>query len=229
MALGFAGGTSPSASSTSSTDPATPSSQNGTNVMTGYASQFNPNELASSIYNNPWEILGSGGLFNGINKTGAGYQNLRNIGADPLTLYNIMQGGQGTDLYNTNTAAGDYTNWLAGLFKSIGTAGSQGGGRDFSGKELLQSIFNPKAGSSLAGLETNGDSSTQMRTLFNLLQAASAVGMNPLAARGYQGALQNAGDTALGMQINDKSGMGAANMPMYKLLASIAPGLTGGQ
>lgn len=206
--------------------PQTPNSQTGTNVLSGFASRYNPSLLDQNIWSNPFSILPD--VFAGINTAGPGYQALRDFGADPLTLYNIMLGGQNGDLYGTGTSAGDYTNFLAGLYKSMGTVG----GRGFSGGELLHSLFNPNtpgagqtAGSPLYNLLSTGDLSTQMRTLFNLASAVTNVGMNPLAAKGYQGALQRAGDQAMNMAMKQDANSGAANTPIYQLIRSIAPSL----
>lgn len=217
---------SASASSTSAPGATAPGSQNGTNVLSGFASRYNPALLDQNIWSNPFSILPD--VFSGINTAGPGYQALRDFGADPLTLYNIMYGGTGGDLYGTGTSAGDYTNFLAGLYKSLGTVG----GRGFSGGELLHSLFNPgtpaagqTAGTPLYNLLTTGDLATQMRTLFNLASAVTNVGMNPLAAKGYQGALQRAGDQAMSMAMKQDANNGAANTPIYQLIRSLAPSL----
>lgn len=200
--------------------------QNGTNPNTGFASQYAYAPLNANIWDNPYSILGD--VFKNINQTGGGYQALRDFGADPLTLYNIMQ-GQGNNLAGTQggNAASNYTNWLASLYSSLGSVG----GRGFNGAELLNSLFNPGStggSSALTNTLTAGDSSTQMRTLFNMAKAAAGVGLNPVAASGYEAALQRAGDTALNMQNKTASGTGANNVPMYQLIKQIAPGLVPG-
>lgn len=190
--------------------------KNGTNPLAGFASRYNPSQL-ENIWSNPWAILPD--VFSGMDMRGGGYQGLRDIGADPLTLYNIMAGGQGS--LAGGTATGDYANWLANLYKSLGSVG----GRGFSGRELLQGVFNPGEGSALENILTAGDASTQMRTLFNMLRDASNVGLNPLAARGYQAAVARTGDQAINQMMRTDSGSGANNTPIYQLIREIAPNL----
>ena len=115
------------------------------------------------------------------------YQSLRDIGADPLALYNIMQGSQGL---LQQDATGDFANWLQSLYKNLGTPG----GRGIDAGSLIRSIFGADEQTSLGQILGAGDMGTQVRTLFNLLRDASNAGMNPLASRGYQAAVSRAGD-----------------------------------
>lgn len=174
--------------------PATPATPNGPGTPAtpatpgNFASQYTP-AMMDQIYENPWYILGD--VFNGIKSTSPLYQSLRDIGADPLTLYNITKGAQG----NISGGASDYVNWLANSYQNLG---SQGGQR-FDAKQLLGALFGQeKFGSdsqnTLGQILGAGDMSTQIRTLFNMARDASNVGLNPLAARGYQSALAQAGD-----------------------------------
>src|SRR5262245_7555122 len=116
----------------------------GTNPMRGFASQYTPS-TAQMVWDSPWAILpnvfkafgGGGDNARALRaQTGAGYQSLRDIGADPLTLYNIMAGGD--QLLSGQMGGGspeaDYINWLNALYKSYGSVG----GRAFSGRELLR-------------------------------------------------------------------------------------------
>ena len=204
--------------------------QNGTNPLSGFASRYNPNQL-ENIWSAPWTILPD--VFQGMNMAGPGYQGLRDLGADPLTLYNLMA-GQKHDLSSGGT--GGYANWLADLYKSLGSVG----GRQFSAKELLQSLFNPKKGgttdtggstddqSALYNILTAGDGATQMRTILNMARDASNVGMNPLAARGYQSAMARVGDQAVNQMMRTDSGQGANNIPVFELIKQLAPGLIPG-
>jgi hypothetical protein len=190
----------------------------GTNIPGGFASQYNPSQLNANIYQNPWAILPD--VYKNINMQGAGYQALRNLGADPLTLYNIMTGTGNTAGGATNGNASDYTNWLAALYSQLG----QVGGRNFSAPEMLQNIFNPGSGA-LSQIEKAGDASQQLRTLFNLAKDATNVGINPLAARGYQAALSNAGDQAMNQMLHNNANSGPNNVPIYQLISQIAPNL----
>jgi hypothetical protein len=200
----------------------------GMNPSTGFSQQYNPSQLMGTIWDSPWAVLPD--VFKGINTAGPGYQALRDFGADPLTLYNIMVGGK-SDFNDSSTpgnAPGNYANWLNNLYTSMGTTG----GRGFNAGELISRIFNPAGSetgpsSSLYKILTAGDASTQMRTLFNLLRDASNVGMNPLAARGYQAYASRAGDAALNAMLKDNTaGGGANNVPVYQYLRQHAPGLT---
>lgn len=194
----------------------------GTNPLYGFAQRYNPSLLNQVIWDSPWAILPD--VFNGINTAGPGYNALRDLGADPLTLYNIIAGSR-NDL--TGSGVGGYTNWLASLYGSMG----QPGGRAFSAQELLNNIFNQGGGDSttaLGRIMASGDAGTQVRTLFNLVREATNAGMNPLAARGYQGAMARAGDTYLNQAIGDRANQGAANQQMHQWLRQNYPGLIPG-
>jgi hypothetical protein len=104
----------------------------------------------------------------------------------------------------------------------------QTGGRQFSAYELLRQLFSPQSGSALTRILTTGDAPTQMRTLFNMAREASNVGMNPLAARGYQAALSRAGDQAINQMMNTNAGSGVNNQSIYQILRSIDPSLVPG-
>jgi hypothetical protein len=174
----------------------------GTDPMTGFSSQYNPANLGSVIWDNPWSILPD--VFQGINSAGPGFQALRDFGADPLTLFNIMS-GKTSDM--TGQGVGDYTNWLAQLYQNLGTTG----GRAFNSQELLSNIFNAGDGGALDNILSSGDAGTQIRTLFNLVREATNAGMNPLAARGYQALTARRGDDYLNNFIGSNANQGAAN------------------
>lgn len=196
--------------------------QQGTNHLDGFSKRYTPVGL-QNIWSNPWMVLPD--VFSGINMQGAGYQGLRNLNADPLSLYTMMA-GKGNSMAGSN-GTGDYANWLASLYNNLGTVG----GRNFSAKELLQNLFNPGSNdgsSALQSVLSAGDAATQMRTLFNMAKDAVSVGMNPLAARGYEAALSNAGDSALNQIAKTNVGQGATNVPVYQLIKQIAPGLIPG-
>jgi hypothetical protein len=200
-------------------DPTIPVKQQGTNPLSGFAKQYDPSAL-ENIWQNPWSILTD--VFKNLNTEGGGYQSLRNLNADPLTLYNLMA-GRSSDLANpSGTGVGDYTNWLANLYKSLGTVG----GRGFSAGELLQNLFNPgAAGSALNNIVTAGDQSQQMRTIFNMAKDASNVGMNPLAARGYQSMLSRVGDQAINQSMKTDANGAPNNAPMFEILKKLMPAL----
>lgn len=205
--------------------------------LTGWARGrgYNPTEL-NAIWDSPWAILPD--VFKGINQSGGpGYQALRDFGADPLTLYNIMVGG-GTNFQGASgNPQGNYANWLQQLYSNLGSQGGAG----FNAGNLLRQLFNPDVSStmnqygqpdrqsSLYNILTAGDSGTQMRTIYNMARDAANVGMNPLAARGYASALSRAGDTAINQNLSSNSGSGTADIPIYELLKRIAPGLAPSQ
>ncbi len=231
--IGWTPGETGSATHTPATDPTSPyvnTDTPGLDPTRGFALRYNPTQL-NNVYSTPWSILPD--VFRGINTAGAGYQSLRDIGGDPLTLYNLMA-GHNQDLYSAGP--GGYTNWLANLYKTLGTKG----GGTFDASELLRYLFNPVGGepgtpegegtqSALYNILTTGDAGTQMDTILRMARDASNVGMNPLAARGYQAALIRAGDKATNMQMNTTgANNGPNNAPMYQVLRQLAPGLVPG-
>lgn len=193
----------------------------GTNPLSGFAANYDPAQLSAQIWQNPWNILPD--VFKGINVSGPGYQALRDLGADPVALYNIMQGGS-SDL--TAAGVGGYTNWLASLYKNLGTPG----GRTFSSKEMLSNIFKQKSqgkGSenALARLLSSGGASEQIRTLFGLVQDAANAGMNPLASRGYIDAIRRAGDVYGNEMLRQPVNAGANNQMISEWMRTRFPGL----
>ena len=160
----------------------------GMDPMSGFASRYTP-AMANQAYENPWYVLQD--ALPGANTSSPLYQALRDFGGDPLTLFNIMQGGN----QKIDQGSGDFINFLAEMYKSMGTPG----GKQFDANQLIQTLFGQtKFGAdsenTLGQILGAGDMSTQVRTLFNMLRDASNVGMNPLAARGYQSAIAQAGD-----------------------------------
>lgn len=165
-----------------STSPGTGS---GMTPYTGWAGgRYAPGALNDSVYENPWYLIPD--VYEGISLTSPGYQYLRDFGADPLSLYNIMAGSSGS----IDGGAGDFANFMAELYQNLGTVGGSG----FDTRGLLSNIFGADETSTLGQILSAGDQNTQVRTLFNLLRDVSNVGMNPLAARGYQAAVAREGD-----------------------------------
>ena len=160
--------------------------------LTGFAARYSP-EGAAQAFDNPWYILRD--VFPGISVSSPGYQGLRDFGADPLVMYNIMRGGGGTV---EDQGPGEFINFMANLYRNLGSVGGQG----FSARALLNNIFsaanatdeNGMAQNTLAAILSAGDQSTQVRTLFNLLRDVSNAAMNPLAASAYQATAAQAGD-----------------------------------
>ena len=162
---------------------------------TGWAGQqgYTP-EMLESIYQNPWFMLQD--IFKGIKTSSPGYQSLRDFGADPLSLYSIMEGSNKFTADQEGGAAGNFANFLQNLYTQLGTRG----GKELSAREMMGNIFGQtefgeNAKSDLGRLLSSGDASTQIRTLFNLLRDVAGSSMNPLAAAGYQSALAQAGDS----------------------------------
>lgn len=177
--------TTPTTTTPTTTTPTTttPNPNAGTTPTTGFAAKYTP-AMLNQLYENPWYILPD--VFQGLQTSSPLYQQLRDLGADPLALFNIMQGGQTA----TGGGAADFTNWLANVYQGQGTTGGPG----FNAAQLLGQIFGAGNNTSLGQILGAGDMSTQIRTLYNLARDASSVSMNPLAARGYQAALARAGD-----------------------------------
>jgi hypothetical protein len=160
----------------------------GMDPFTGFASRYTP-AMATAAYENPWYILPD--VFPGMGQAAPLYQALRDLGGDPLTLFNIIMGSQ----QKIDQGAGDFINWLAQMYEGMGTPG----GAAFSAPDLIsqlfgQTKFGADSENTLGQILGAGDMSTQVRTLFNMLRDVSNVGMNPLAARGYQAAIAQAGD-----------------------------------
>lgn len=206
----------------------------GTVPLSGFASNFPSSVQANALYDSPWAALpfvfGMAPGSQQFNRfaTGGGYQALRDFGADPLTLYNIMMGA-GQQL---GGGINDYANWLGALYANLGGLragqGSGPGGagsRGFSGSELLGAIFNPRTDSTLQQILNAGDASAQARTIQALVRDATNVGMNPLAARGYQSAMQRALDAYNAQYIGSAADQGAAGMPAYEWLRQNYQGL----
>lgn len=193
----------------------------GTNPGWGFAARYNPSQL-QTIWESPWAVLPDvfSKFQNPSAMAGPGYQALRDLGADPLTLYNIMVGSDANFAKTGTNAPADYANWLKNLYQSYGTVG----GRGFSGRELLQNIFHPGANSSLAQILTAGNADTQMRTLFNLIREASNVGMNPVAARAYQAAAARTGDLAVNQYMKENADSAGNTMPVYERYRQLAAG-----
>ena len=180
---------------------------------TGFSAQYAPGSLKNVIYDNPWYILPD--VFKGISTSSPGYQYLRDIGADPLSLFNIMAGSTGS----IDGGAGQFTNFLAEMYRNLGTPG----GKDFNASDLLSSIFGADEKSTLGQIMNAGDMNTQVRTLFNLLRDVSNVGMNPLAARGYQSAVAQQGDLYGNAMLKSDAG---STMSPAEWMSRNAPWLT---
>lgn len=194
----------------------------GTAPLTGFASRYSP-AMADQAYENPWYLLRD--IFPGMTESNPFFQAMRDLGGDPLTLYNIIMGSQN----KLDQGAGSFINWAADMY------GEQGkrGGRDFDAGELIGMLF----GQDKFGLDSEntlgqilgaGDMSTQVRTLFNMLRDVSNVSMNPLAARGYQSAVAQAGDRYGNAMMNSEAtDAGTAPMNVTSWIAENAPWLAG--
>ncbi len=154
---------------------------------TGWAAQqqYTPQGMKEA-YENPWNVILD--VFKGISTSSPGYQGLRDIGGDPLTLFNLTQGsGKKID-----QGGSDFVNWLANMYQEQGTRG----GKSFDPLSMIKTLFG-NAGddtNTLGQILTAGGQSDQTRTLFNMLRDVSNTGMNPMAARGYQAAIARSGD-----------------------------------
>jgi hypothetical protein len=190
----------PNAGTTSGMDP-----------LTGFAAQYQPAQLAQTIYQSPFNILPD--VFPGMTEAGPGYQALRDIGADPLALYNIMTGANRN--MSEKTGLGDFTNWLASMYKSYGSTG----GRAFNARELLGNLFgqNQKSTSSLANILRGAGQGGQQSVLYNLIRDISGSSMNPLAGAGYNAAAQRAADQ-YGHALISAPAAGGSNNPNNMLI-----------
>lgn len=132
--------------------------------MTGFASRYAP-ALASQAYENPWYILRD--LFPGISESDPMYQALRDLGGDPLTLFNISQGAN----QKIDQGAGDFINWLANFYQQQGRVGGQAIDPQALIRNLFgQTQFGADSKNTLGQILGAGDMGTQIRTLFNMLR-----------------------------------------------------------
>lgn len=157
-------------------------------AATSLSEQYTP-AMREQLYENPWYAIED--IFQGVNTASPLYQALRDMGGDPVALYNIIRGSQS----GIDGGSADYADWLGSMYQGQGSVGGQG----FNAQDLLSALFSQEkfgadADNVLGQILGAGDMSTQIRTLYNLARDASNVGMNPLAARAYQSALAQAGD-----------------------------------
>lgn len=188
----------------------------------GFASQYAPGQL-NSIYDNPWYLISD--ALSGANPSSPGYQALRDFGADPLALFNVMAGANGT-IATGDQGAGAFANFMADLYQNLGTPGGAG----FNAPGMLKNVFgqqfqNGESQTTLGNLLLAGDMGQQIRTLFNLLRDISSAGMNPLASSAYQAAVARAGDRYGNEMIKTKTGE-AGDVPMVQWMRQNMPWLT---
>jgi hypothetical protein len=190
--------------------------------MTGFASRYTP-AMADQVYENPWYLLSD--IFPGMKTSSPGYQALRDLPFDPLTLYNLMVGSE----QSTDQGAGDYINWLKNMYEQQGSVG----GATLNSTKLLKTLFGQEglgadSENSLGQILGAGDMGTQIRTLFNMAREVSNGTMNPLAARGYQSAIAQAGDRYGNAQMKtDLAENGGASLSPSQWIAQQMPWLTG--
>lgn len=203
--------------------PAAPNPTGGTpgsgmTPYSGFASQYAPGMLGS-IYESPYSILPD--VFGGLDMASPLYQTLSNLQADPLALYTLLMGA---DSGFGEGASGDeaFVNWLEQMYRNLGTAG--GGG--FNINQLLGNLFAQNAGeegdSALNAVLRAGDTNQQARFLYNLIRDATNVGMNPLAAMGYQSATARSMDSWRNDVMKGDSG---ANLTPLEWVRRNNPGL----
>lgn len=201
---GLPGATNTTVTPDTTTTPTTPG-EDGFAALTGWAGGqgFTP-AMLDTIYQNPWYLLPY--VFNGIDTASPGFQALRDFGADPLALFNIIYGAGRQVEEGQEIGAGEFANFMKDLYTRLGTPG----GQSLSFGELAGNIFNENVSGGSLNTETGqveggtstilgrllnaGDQNQQVRTLFNLLRDISSTTMNPLAAAGYQSAVARAGD-----------------------------------
>jgi hypothetical protein len=192
-------GTPSPAPMSSAANPAQPAS---------FASQYTP-AMQQQVYENPWYILPD--VFQGIAPTSPLYQSLRDMGADPLALYNVMQGSQGK---TGNDAS--YIDWLADFFKKQTTAApNQASPQNLLSMIFGQEKFGAESPNTLGQILGAGDMSTQVRTLYNLAKDSTNLSMNPKTARAYQAALAQSGDTYGTEMLGSQGGTGVQNISQW--------------
>ena len=196
----------------------------GSDAMSGWAGQqgYNPSQIANTIWDNPFYIIprvfGQGDSMFGT----PGYNTLRNLNFDPLTLYVISQGANSA---MTSQGADDYVNWLQGMYSNYGTTG----GRAFNSRELLGRVGDASSNleSALGQALNAGDNSTQVRTTYNMLSDIYNAGMNPVTASALRAGLTTQGDRYLANSAMANSDEGPNSMNFAQWLQQNAPYLYG--
>ena len=172
-------------------NPATSTTSTGMTPYRGFASRYAPGQL-STIYDNPQAILPD--VFQGMDWASPLAQTLSGMRADPLSLYNLLIGAN-QSFSERGDALNDesYVNWLAGFFKNLGTAGGKGLSISKALGNLFGQNLDPESegGSTtaLANILQSGDTNQQANFLYSLIRDATNIGMNPVAAAGYQSAI----------------------------------------
>jgi hypothetical protein len=154
--------------------------------------------MMNQVYENPWAILAD--LFPNMSTSSPLYQALRDLGADPLTLFTVLAGSQA--MFPETGGGSNFVDWLSNLFTQYGTPG----GMTVNGAQALQNIFGQTkfgadAENSLGMSLGAGDQSTQTRTLFNLVRDIANMTMDPISGSAYQSAMQQAGDKYMNSQL----------------------------
>jgi hypothetical protein len=158
-------------------------------------------------------------VFQGIAPTSPLYQSLRDMGADPLGLYNTMVGSQG----KTGNSA-SYIDWLSDFYKKqTQAAPSQASPQNLLSMIFGQQKFGADSPNTLGQVLGAGDMSTQIRTLYNLAKDATNLSMNPKTARAYQASLAQSGDTYGQQMLGSEGGTGVQNISQW--IAQFAPWL----
>lgn len=147
--------------------------------------------MMDQVYQNPFAILKD--LFPGMTESSPMYQALRNLGADPLTLFTVLAGSQ--SMFPETGGGSNFVDWLSNMYSNYSTPG----GKTVDGAQALRNIFGQdklgaKATNSLGMSLGAGDQSTQTRTMFNLVKDIASMTMDPISSSGYQSAMQQAGD-----------------------------------
>jgi hypothetical protein len=199
-----------------------------TDPMGGWAGLqgYNPSQIGATIWDNPFQIIprvfGNGTANNDMFGT-PGYNTLRNLNFDPLTMYVI---GQGANSSMTSAGADDYVNWLRDMYLNYGTQG----GRSFNSRELLGKVGDAAGGdgkNALGQALRAGDNSTQVRTTYNMLSDIYNAGMNPVTASALRAGLTTEGDRYLAESSTSGSGEGANSTNFAAWLRQNAPYLYG--
>ncbi len=132
----------------------------------------NANAINQNIWDNPQLAISLGGV---ATPGTPGYNNLANMGFDPMAVY-LASGGS---LFGTTGV--EYASWLANLYKSLGSRGDQGGGSINAGA-LLQNLVNMPANSDVGKMMS--DDPTVFYQMASQLMDAS--GASPMAVKAFK-------------------------------------------
>lgn len=148
-----------------------------TDFLTSSGQPINEAFLSQNIWDNPQMAINMGGT---ADIGTPGYNNLANMGFDPYMVY-LASGG---DL--TGTTGVQYANWLADLYKTMGTTADKGGGSIAAGPLLANLVSMPP--DSDLGQQMSESPQVFYDMANGIIQAG---GVSPMAEKAFKGQMAN--------------------------------------